>query len=230
MNRGAIGLLAATGVLLLGGCSIVDRVTGGSEEQTVPELSESSLERVLLSEGEINEILGGEQVRVVGSTGEELSDLADGLSDEDCVGVHHTAQELVYQGAGWTSVRDEVLRDEDSEHFVNQTVVLFRSSDQAADFFQTSMEQWRGCANSTLVETDEDGSSTWEIGDVTDVRDNVISTELELEGSRRVCQHALGVVANLAAETVACSDDISDEAESIVTTTLDYAASEGQGA
>ena len=228
MTRGAIALVSVASVLLLGGCSIVDRVTGSSEE-VVPDLSEPSLERVLLSEGEINEILGGSEVRVVGTAGEVLSDLSDDISDVDCVGVQHTAQEVAYRGTGWTAVRDEVLRDEDNDHFVNQTVVLFRSSDQAAEFFQTSTTQWRECANTTLVESDDDGDSTWNVGDVSEVRDNLVSMELELEGARRVCQHAMGVVANLVAETVACSNNISDEAESIVTATLDYAVSEGQG-
>lgn len=229
MTRGAFALVAATGMLLLSGCSIVDRITGDNKE-VVPDLSESSLERVLLSEGEINRIIGASDVRVTGSTAEVLSDLSDNLSDTDCVGVQHTAQEEVYRGSGWTEVRDEVLRDDENGYFVNQTVVLFRSSDQAAEFFETSSAQWRECANTTLVETDDEGDSTWDIGDVSEVRDNVLSMELVLKGTRRVCQHAMGVVANLVAETVACSNGISDEAESIVTTTIDNAVRESQGA
>lgn len=230
MTRGAVALVAATGMLFLGGCSIVDRVTGDREQEEVPELSESALDKVLLSEQEINQILAASDVRVVGNTREELSDLSPDLSDADCLGVQYTAQEEVYRGTGWTAVRDEILRDEGNDHFLNQTVVLFRSADQAAEFFEASKTQWRECANSSVVETDDDRDTTWNIGDLTEVGGNVISTDVGQEGTPRVCQHAMGVVTNLVAETIACSDDISDEAESVVTTTIDYAVDEGQGA
>lgn len=230
MTRVVIALVAVTGMLLLGGCSIIDRMKGNSEKEAVPDLSETALDNVLLSEQKINEIFGGTNVRVVGTTGETLSNLSDDVSDADCVGVHYTAQEDVYRGTGWTAVRDEVLRDDGGEHFMNQTVVLFRSDDQAAKFFEDSDAQWRECVNTTLVVTGDDGDSTWNIFDLNESGPDLISMEIGLEGSPRVCRHAMGFVANVVAETIACSDNISDEAKSAVTTTISYVIREGQGA
>ena len=221
-----------TSVLLTGcvstvrGTAVQGRPAGPLD---VAPLTESRLDTLLLGADELNDIMGSTQMKVTSEL-DEMTDHADEVSDPDCLGAVYGAEEPVYAGTGWTAVRDEILRDEGNDHFLNQTVVLFRSADQAAEFFEASKTQWRECANSSVVETDDDRDTTWNIGDLTEVGGNVISTDVGQEGTPRVCQHAMGVVTNLVAETIACSDDISDEAESVVTTTIDYAVDEGQGA
>ena len=55
------------------------------------------------------------------------------MSDPDCLGAMFGAEEPVYKGSGWTAVRDVVAREpeEDNDHWVEQTAVLYPQADNA---------------------------------------------------------------------------------------------------
>lgn len=205
--------------LVLSGCSLVDRFTG---DPPVPELSESSLDRLLLSERQINEIVGGPDARVT-FEGEELADTADVVSDRDCLGVVFDGEERVYRGSGVTAQRREELEDEDqAESLITQTVVLFSSADRARQFFDDSVRQWQECANTSLDRTLDDGTDiAIDIRDVGNPREDVVSVTIAFPNSD--CSHAMGVVSNLVAEARDCGGS-AGEAETIATTIIDNAA------
>ncbi|MCW2685344.1 MAG: hypothetical protein JWR37_234 [Mycobacterium sp.] len=182
----------------------------------VPPLQEPALDDVLLSIGDLNGILGSTQMKVTTSS-QEMNDNSDEVSDSDCLGAIFGGEKAVYAKTGWTAVRDEVARepDQDNDHWVEQTAVLYPSADNARKFVDTSESQWESCAKST-VDTFTDGDSyAWHLGDVK-VGDTTISQMTEQQDAGGWgCQHALSAVSNVTVEAWACGYSIKDEGETI---------------
>lgn len=209
-----------TAAVLLSGC--VSTVPGtavrgqGGGPLDVPPLDVSKLDEVLLSIGEINGIMGSTTMTVTSEL-EEMTDHSDQVSDLDCLGAIYGAEEPVYAGSGWTDVRDQVSRepDEDNNHWVEQTAVLYRSADKARQFFDESTSAWENCANSTVAVDDSGSSYLWDLGDV--AVDDALITQLttQQDADGWACQHALSVVSNLTVEVWACGYTIGDEAATI---------------
>jgi hypothetical protein len=179
----------------------------------VPPLDESKLDDVLLSIGEINGIMGSTTMTVTSEL-EEMTDHSGDVSDPDCLGAIYGAEDPVYAGSGWTAVLDQVAREnqEDNEHWVEQTVVLYPSADKAQTFFDDSRATWEGCGNSSISVYDGADSYLWELADVT-TEDALISQMTTQEGAEGwACQHALSVVSNVTVEAWACGYTIVDEA------------------
>jgi hypothetical protein len=224
----ALAAIFATIVLLTGCVSTVSGTAVRAQHAgriDVPPLVESQLDDLLLSIGEINGIMGATTMRVTSDL-EEMTDHSEGVSDPDCLGAIYAAEEPVYAGSGWTAMRDQVAReaDEDNEHWVEQTAVLYPSSDKAQKFFDDSKATWQDCANYS-ISVDDDGSSyLWQLDEVT-AEDTLISqmtTQEDAEGWG--CQHALSVVTNLVVEAWACGYTIADEAATIATDMVANAA------
>jgi PknH-like extracellular domain len=180
----------------------------------VPPLDESRLDDVLLSIGELNGIVGSTQMKVTSEL-EEMTDHSADVSDPDCLGAIYGAEEPVYAGSGWTAMRDQVARepDEDNDHWVEQTAVLYPSAEDAQKFFDDSKSSWEDCAGDAI--SVDDASYLWQLDDVT-VEDTMITqltTQEDADGW--ACQHALSVVSNLTVEAWACSYDVGDEAATI---------------
>ena len=211
------GVLAA---VLLSGC--VSSVSGTAVRAqnagpvNVPPLDEAKLDDVLLSIGELNGIVGSTEMTITVEL-EEMSDHSSEVSDPDCLGAIFGAEEPVYQGTGWTAMRDEVARepDEDNDHWVEQTAVLYPSAQNAQTFFNDSKSAWQDCAGSAISVDDSDASYLWQLDEVA-AEDTLItqfSTQEDADGW--ACQHALALVSNLTVETWACGYSITDEAATI---------------
>lgn len=213
----------AAGGMLVTGCSLIDRVRG---EQEVPELSESSLNRLLLGAGEINSIVGGPGMEADTETSDDLGTGPDDISDEDCLGAAFPALRPVYSGSGWSAVQRESVIDSEGSHGVLQAVVLFRSADRAREFFDASRGTFETCAsNEVQIARGTENEASIEIGrfaDTEDAGEAVIAQQLEKFDGSLDCQHAMGVVSNLVAEVEVCfaDDAVADEAEIIVTRIL----------
>ncbi|MGY4710516.1 sensor domain-containing protein [Mycolicibacterium sp. CBM1] len=219
------------GSLLFAGCAstvagVAVRAQGaGPVSLDVPELVQSDLDRVLLSVGEVNGIMEATGIRVTASS-EDMSDNSDGVSDLDCLGAIYGAEELVYQGSGWTAVRDQVLQEpiNDNQHWVEQIAVLYPVADKAQAFVEASRTTWDKCGNTTIDIDNSDVHSTWKI-DAADVSDQILTqTSTQRHAGGWGCQHALTAVSNLVAEAWACSGSIGDEAKSIVAGMVNNAA------
>lgn len=189
----------------------------------VPLLTESELDGLLLSIGELNGIMGSTQMKVTSEL-DEMTDHADEVSDPDCLGAVYGAEEPVYAGSGWTAVRDQVAREpnDDNEHWVEQTAVLYPAAENAQGFFDDATATWRDCANSAIGVGD--GEYMWQLGEVEN-DDNRITQLTTQEGADGwACQHALSLVSNVTVEAWACGYAVSDEAAEIVTAMVDNAA------
>ncbi|TGD90868.1 sensor domain-containing protein [Mycolicibacterium sp. CH28] len=191
----------------------------------VPLLKESDLDRVLLSAGEVNGIMGATGIRVTASS-ESMSDNSDGVSDVDCLGAIYGAEDRVYQGSDWTAVRDQVLQEpaNDNQHWVEQIAVLYPSAVKAQKFVDDSRTTWQRCGGSSIDIDNSEAHSTWKI-DKADVGGTILSqTSTQRNAGGWGCQHALTTASNLVVEAWACSDAITDEAQSIASGMVKNAA------
>jgi PknH-like extracellular domain len=211
-----IGIVVTAVVPLVGCVSTVAGTAvrdGYAVPTDVPPLDESALDRVMLSADAVNEIMGTKEIEVTSEL-DEMTDSSDKVSDPDCLGAMFGAEDAVYDGSGWTAVRDLVARepDEDNDHWVEQTAVLYPEAGHAKRFFGKSKSMWQQCAGSSLAVDDADSSSLWEFGDVTaeDALITQMATQEDADGWG--CQHALAVVSNMTVETWACAYSPTDEA------------------
>lgn len=223
-----IGVAVVT-VVALAGC--VSTVSGTAVRSAttvpsnVPKLDESALERVLLPIDEVNDILGTTDLEVTSDI-DDMTDSSDKVSDPDCLGAMFGAEEAVYKGSGWTAVRDVVAREpeDDNDHWIEQTAVIYPEAANASRFFEKSRSIWQKCADSSLAVDTEDTSSLWEFEDVVagDGLITQIATQEDADGWG--CQHALAAASNLTAETWVCAYNLGDEAPTMAIDILRNAA------
>ena len=228
LGRAACAVVIAASVQLtgcvstVGGTAVRARNAGSVD---VPPLDESALDDVMLSIGELNGIVGSTTMKI-SSDLDNMTDQAGGVSDPDCLGALNGAEESVYAGTGWTATRDQVAREpnEDNDHWVEQTAVLYPSTDNAQKFFDKSKSEWEACADSAISVDDADATYLFQIDDLT-AEDNLITQMTTQEDSDGwTCQHALSVVSNLTVEAWACGYSIRDEAATIATEMIANAA------
>ncbi|MBB3750987.1 hypothetical protein FHT44_003482 [Mycolicibacterium sp. BK634] len=231
MNRCAPMLCTAVlaGALLSGCVSIVGGTAlrgqaGGPTSSTVPTLTESDLDGVLLNAGQVNGVMGATGIRVTASS-QSMSDNSDGVSDVDCLGAIYGAEELVYHGSDWTAVRDEVLQEPstDNEHWVEQIAVLYPSAEKAQKFVEASRTSWEKCGGTSIDIDNSDVHSTWKIDEANVSGDILTQQSNQRNAGGWGCQHALTSAANVVIEAWACSNSIDDEAQSIASAMLENA-------
>lgn len=213
------GVVVATAAVL-SGC--VSTVTGtavlpqGAAPLDLPPLEESQLDDVMLSIGELNGIVGSTEMKVTSEI-EEMTDHSGDVSDPECLGAVYGAEETVYQGTGWTAMRDQVAREptDDNDHWVEQTAVIYPSAANAHRFFEDSKASWEKCASYTVTVGGDEMSSLWDIDKVTTEDDMITQTSIQQHADGWGCQHALSVASNLTVEAWACSYSPGDEAAEI---------------
>jgi len=191
----------------------------------VPPLSESHLDDVLLSIGELNGIVGSTRMTVT-SDSEEMTDHSGDVSDPACLGAIYGAEEPVYADSGWTVVRDQVARepDQENQHWVEQTAVLYPSEKEAQAFYDASRAMWQDCASAALTVDDGVVHSVWDMASV--IADGSLLTQVSVQRDADGwgCQHALSAVSNLTVEAWACAFGPGDEAATIATEMVANAA------
>lgn len=226
-------LIVALAALSLSGC--VSTVSGiavrahhaglSSDLPDVPAMTEADLDRVLLSIGDLNGIMGATGLRI-DKQFSEMTDHTDDVSDPECLGAIYGAEEQVYATSGWTALRDEVVRErgDGNDHWVEQIAVLYPSEAKSAKFFELSHDQWQNCAGTSIETYGDDFTYWWDIEDL-NATDAVLSqTVRQRDADGWACQHTLAVASNLIVEAWACSYDIGDEAQAIVSDMLANAA------
>lgn len=179
----------------------------------VPKLDESALDKVVLPIDEVNAVMGTTDLEVTSDI-DEMTDSSDKVSDPDCLGAMFGAEEAVYKGSGWTAVRDVVAREpeDDNDHWIEQTAVIYPEASNARRFFEKSRAIWEKCAGSSLAVDTEDTSSLWEFDDVTAGDGLITQTATQEDADGWGCQHALATASNLTAETWVCAYNLADEA------------------
>jgi len=223
----ALCMAVAFGVLTTGCTSTVAGEAVKSRSSVpaddVPTLEESTLDGLMLSNNDLKKITGVEVEELYAA--EEMNDNADMVSDPDCLGAIYPGEDAVYGDTHWTSVRDQLLLEAsgaDDGRLVEQTLVLFDNADQAVEFFESSKENWRQCAEVKEIEV-EDGP--WVPDKVVDVNERTISLKAKVSGTLSgTCGHAMGVVSNLIVEGFSCDVDDNDDAQKITAQLLEDAA------
>ena len=189
----------------------------------VPPLEESALDGLMLSNRALNEISGVELESFYDS--EEMNDNADLISDVDCLGAIYPGEDAVYDGIDWTAIRDELLlqaNTDDDGRLVEQTLVLFDTPDDAVEFFEASEAKWRDCSQRKDIEVE---NGAWLPAEVENVDDRSMSLKADVSGTLEgICQHAMGVVANLIVEGFSCDVNDHDDAQRIASALLEDAA------
>jgi hypothetical protein len=223
-----VGVAVAAAMALTGCVSTVSGIAvrnASTVPSNVPKLDDKTLDSVLLPIDEINDIVGTTDLEVTSDI-DDMTDSSDKVSDPDCLGAMFGAEEAVYKGSGWTAVRDIVAREpeEDNDHWIEQTAVIYPDASNARRFLEKSKAIWQKCADSSLAVDTEDTSSLWEFDEV-DVGDGLITqvaTQQDADGWG--CQHALAAASNLTAETWVCAYNLGDEAATMAIDILNNAA------
>jgi hypothetical protein len=215
----AVGVVIAASVLLSGCVSVVSGTAVRAQHAApieVPSLTEAKLGDVLLSAGELNGIMGSTQMKVTSEL-EEMTDHSGQVSDPDCLGAIYGAEEPVYAGSGWTTMRDQVVREagEDNEHWVEQTAVLYPSAEKTQKFFDDSKSTWQKCSGYSVSVDDQDATYLWQIDSVTSEDTLITQMTAQEDAEGWGCQHALSAVSNVIVEAWACGYSIKDEAATI---------------
>lgn len=223
----ALCVAIAFGVLTTGCTSTVQgaavKPRSAVPADNVPALEDADLEGLMLSNSALNKISGVELQSFYSA--EETNDNADLVTDKDCLGAIYPGEKAVYDNTDWTAIRDELLLEasgEEDGRLVEQTLVLFDTSDEAVEFFEASKDTWRKCAQIKDIEV-EDGS--WVPDQVQDVDERTMSLKAAVSGSLEgTCQHAMGVVSNLIVEGFSCDADDHDDAQKVASQILEDAA------
>jgi hypothetical protein len=215
-SRLLLSLIAAT--ITASGCT---NVVGGQAQPADaggPDGPRSGdLASTLLSAEEVNSIMGAEDMETV-EAGETMLDHSADVSDPACLGALYNAEELVYEGSGWTDVVDEVLtqRQDNADQWVEQTAVRFPSGEDAASFYEMSKSQWQECVDREVSVFDGEYVVTWAFEAMT-VTDTMISQSArQLDSGGWTCQHAMSAVSDVVVEASACTMTPNDEAITIV--------------
>ena len=134
---------------------------------TASPVVEGALDGLLLSPAEIDTATGATGMTVAATSTSMADDIKvppDAPKDKiACVGIAGTAEAQAYAGSNSTAVRDQLLQspgDNGARRSAGQSVVLFSSASQAADFFAASAERWPACREFTL------GDSAYTVGPV----------------------------------------------------------------
>jgi PknH-like extracellular domain len=215
----AIGTVIAASVLLSGCVSTVSGTAMREQHAApidVPPLTEAKLDGVLLSIGELNDIMGSAKMKVTSEL-KEMTDHSGEVSDPDCLGAIYGAEEPVYAGSGWTAMRDQVAREpgEDNEHWVEQTAVLYPSAEKAQKFFDESKSAWQKCSSYSVSVDNADATYLWQIDNVASEDTLITQMTAQEDANGWACQHAMSLVSNVTVEAWACSYDVKDEAATI---------------
>jgi serine/threonine kinase PknH len=165
-----------------------------------------ALDKLLLSPGQINTIMGASNMNV-SSTSITMMDHSAQISDKTCLPLNYPLEATLYAGSGWIKARGQTLKEPGSnhDHFATQGVVLFPSALRAADFYTASEESWPLCANITYTTGELDMTQRWRPGPVLNIAGTLTASELQEGANGWTCQRALTVSNVVAIDVVTCS-------------------------
>lgn len=201
MIRLAISLLML--VLLAAGCA-----GNGDKAQGPPkEVPKSALEGLLLTTDQVDTVMGTEGM-VAHKPVTEMNDHRNLLPNLNCLGAWQVNESAIY-GDRWTAMRQVLLRAPDNDNWNSllvQSVVIFPSTQEAADFLNQSAERWSKCTNHNVnITLNGEPLPKWRSGDLTRTDSELTLPFTRVNGDQtRACQRALAVAANLVMDIQAC--------------------------
>lgn len=177
---------------------------GASEPKLVPD---SALTGLLLSDDDLNAIMG-----TSGMTPHppvlQMSDHRNLLPNLNCLGVWQVDESSIYE-SNWKSMRQQLFRVPDTDQWsslVVESVVSYRTTDGARQFFTESTGRWSKCANHKVnIQLNGATLPAWRSGDLTKTGTRLAMPYTRGSGDQtRSCQHVLSMAANLILDIQAC--------------------------
>ena len=103
-----------------------------------------------------------------------------------------------------------------NNHFVDQDVAAFPSTDLARNFVKTSADQWKSCAGQIVTVTYNNGNTyRWTFGELVGDAPKISQLDTQEDGRGWACQHVLSAVSNVVIDVRACAYQITDQASRI---------------
>lgn len=166
---------------------------------------EREIDPLPLSPEQINAAMGAKDMAVTRRR-LAMSDDSATMQPRECLAIDGSAQAKVYEGSGFTAVRDEAFNDGDNfTHFAEQAVVLFPIAKQANAFFTASAKQWPACRHYTHIQS----GSEWTVGPISN-ENGMLSTVATQENAKApgwACGRALAIRNNVIIDVNTCSEN-----------------------
>jgi hypothetical protein len=216
--RQRLAVLVLTGVSALAvGCTTVSggKAVPADHSGPLPQnpVAVSALDGLLLDAGQINSALNATSMKVWFSA-TAMWDWSSSISDHDCLPLDGPAQDKVYAGTGWTSIRGQRLDDsvDDAKtrnHYAIQAVVAYPSARDANAFYDSSAQSWSTCANRRFSDLPEGKPPVvWTVAGINKVSGTLSTSEVQEGGDGWSCQRALTVRNNVAIDVLACASPL----------------------
>ncbi|OBK30307.1 hypothetical protein A5634_16490 [Mycobacterium asiaticum] len=170
----------------------------------------SALDGLMLDTSQINSAMGATSMKVWFNA-KAMWDWSKNVADKNCLAVDGAAQDKVYAGTGWTAMRGQRLDDsiDDSKkrkHYTIQAVVAFPNAQDAANFYNSQVQDWKSCSNRRFNDVSAGQPDTiWSVGDVHNENGMLSSSQVQEGGDGWTCQRALTVRNNLSIDVVTCA-------------------------
>jgi hypothetical protein len=169
---------------------------------------ESALTGLLLGSDDINTVMATKPM-TAHPTVTQMADHRNLLPNLNCLGVWQVDEAPIYDPSGWQSVRQQMLRNPDSdgwESLVVQSVVSYPSVEAARRFFDQSSDRWAKCSNHRVnIRLNDQPLPAWRSGDLTATDNELTLPYVRGSASQtRSCQRALAVAANVILDVQAC--------------------------
>jgi hypothetical protein len=202
-SRGVVVLVAA----VVAGCG------GGVEGTPVAAPVGGGLDSILLSDVDLDDVLGSKGIRSEPDTGEMTDELAAGTAPPGCAGTVRAAEANVYRDAGTTAALTRMAQEPGDGDSVAQSVVVVGSPQQAQHLLELAKLSWSACAG-TPIRQGGATPSTWNLEPV-DVRDGIVSQSSTNSVHGR-CQHAMGAAAARVVEALVCGANVRNQGAAVV--------------
>lgn len=164
---------------------------------------EREIDTLLLSPEQIDAAMGAKDMKVTNKR-DGMSDDSATMKPRECLAIDGSAQAQVYDGSGFTAVRDQTLNDGDNfTHFAEQAVVLFPIAKQANAFFTASANQWQACHNYSHTQS----GTKWTVGPISDTNGTLstVATQQDARAGGWACGRALEIRNNIIVDVNTCS-------------------------
>lgn len=168
-------------------------------------LKEREIDTLLLGPEQIDAAMGTKDMKVAKKR-DVMPDDSATMKPKECLAIDGAVQAPVYDGSGFTAVRDQALNNGDNfTHFAEQAVVLFPIAKQANAFFTASAKQWPTCHHYTHTQS----GTQWTVGPISN-ENGTLSTVATQEDPRAggwACGRALEIRNNIIIDVNTCNAD-----------------------
>jgi serine/threonine kinase PknH len=204
-------------VLVLAAIGGRDSTSQSGPTTTIPTVAPERVDSILLTAPQINTIMGASDMQS-GKLGQAPANATVQLSVPECNGALYPGETPTYNGSGYTKLNYLVLTEpgDTNNHFVDQDVAAFPSTELARNFVKTSADQWKSCVGQVVTGTLQNGNTfRWSFGDLVGEAPKISQLDTQEDGRGWACQHVLRAVSNVVIDVRACGYEITDQASRI---------------